>query len=95
MSFSPIFNVNGMKNRDQKLADKWGVCLRTIQRWRAAGAPLESQAAMFNWLRVQNPKSVVTVTLRKEAAREILSFFRRRQAGAAGGNNPKNQPAER
>jgi hypothetical protein len=79
MSFSPIFNVNGMKNRDQKLAAKWAVSLRTIQRWRAAGAPLDSQAAMFSWLRVQNPKSAVTVTLQKEAAREILSIFTRRQ----------------
>jgi len=95
MSFSPIFNVNGMKNRDQKLADKWGVCLRTIQRWRAAGAPLDSRADMFSWLRLQNPKSVVTVTLQKEAAREILSIFHRREAGAASENNPKNQPAER
>lgn len=39
-----------MIKSDSKLAAKWGANVRTIRRWRKAGAPLSNAKAMAQWL---------------------------------------------
>src|ERR1051326_1326977 len=61
------------KKADEKLAQQWRTTVRTIARWRAAGAPLQAPARMRAWLASRKNLPTGTLALLAEQRRKSTS----------------------